>query len=143
MGHVENNKSLQISLLLLRLGVFLVFFMWTMDKLLRPVRQKEFLPEFGANLTPVIGILELVIVFLFLLGILKLFSYGFVFVLHLISTVSTYERYLVPFEDKNLLYFAAWPMLAACAALLLLRAEDTLFTWTWIKRQFTGNNNGE
>lgn len=31
-------------------------------------------------------------------------------------------------EGPNLLFFAAWPMLAACLALFLLRDEDTLAT---------------
>lgn len=42
-----------------------------------------------------------------------------VLLLHGISTLSSYRQYLDPFN--NLLFFAAWPMLAACFALYLLR----------------------
>ncbi|HQU15862.1 MAG TPA: hypothetical protein PLO69_07135, partial [Gammaproteobacteria bacterium] len=77
--------------------------------------------------------LELVVIVLFLFGVLKLFSYGVVLVLHLISTASAYHAYLTPFHDKNLLYFASWPMLAACVTLFLLKEEDTLLTWTHIR----------
>jgi hypothetical protein len=49
-----------------------------------------------------------------------------VFVLHGISTLSSYRQYLDPFD--NLLFFAAWPMLAACFALYSLRDLDTRWT---------------
>ena len=55
-------------------------------------------------------------------------TYGAVLVLHAISTLSSYRQYLSPFEGSNLLFFAAWPMLAACVGLYLLRDHDTLFT---------------
>jgi hypothetical protein len=37
-------------------------------------------------------------------------------------------QYLNPWEPNNLLFFAAWPMLAACFSLYLLRELDTKFT---------------
>jgi putative oxidoreductase len=56
----------------------------------------------------------------------KRISYGGVLILHSISTLSSYRQYLDPFN--NLLFFAAWPMLAACVALYLLRDVDTKWT---------------
>jgi hypothetical protein len=47
-------------------------------------------------------------------------------VLHGISTVSTFSQYLAPFQGTNLLFYAAWPMLAACVTLYALRDLDTL-----------------
>jgi len=47
--------------------------------------------------------------------------------MHTVSTLSSYAQYLDPFN--NLLFFAAWPMLAACVALFLLRGHDTLLSW--------------
>ena len=46
--------------------------------------------------------------------------------MHAGSTFSAYAQYYDVFN--NLLFFAAWPMLAACAALYLLRDADTKFT---------------
>ena len=46
---------------------------------------------------------------------------------HSISTLSSYKQYFAPFEGPNLLFFAAWPMLAACLALYLLRDLDTMW----------------
>ncbi|MDF1578295.1 MAG: hypothetical protein P1P81_07615, partial [Desulfobulbales bacterium] len=61
-------------------------------------------------------------------GFMKRFSYGTVLVLHAISTFSSYRQYLAPYDGPNILFFAAWPMLAACLALYLLRDRDVLFT---------------
>lgn len=128
--------ALKISLFSLRLSVFTVFLMWTLDKLLNPFRPKDFLPDYGAMITPWVGVAELILIILFLLGIKKTFSYGAILVLHLLSTLATYRVFLHPFEAKvNLLYFTAWPMLAACLTLFLLREEDT-----WWTLKFTSKN---
>ena len=52
-------------------------------------------------------------------------TYAIVLALHAASTFAAFPRYLDPW--KHLLFFAAWPMLAACIALYLMRDEDTLF----------------
>ena len=46
--------------------------------------------------------------------------------MHTVSTLSSWRQYLDPFD--NLLFFAAWPMLAACIALYLLRDHDNLLS---------------
>jgi hypothetical protein len=74
-----------------------------------------------------IGLIELVIIIGFLVGYQKRWTYGAVLILHGISTLSTFKQYLIPFEGPNLLFFAAWPMLAACFALYYLRDLDTLW----------------
>lgn len=125
---------LPLSLLLLRLGVFVVMFIWTIDKFIRPEHAAKIFAGFyfigGLGALPVylIGALELVILLGFLAGFKKRFTYGFVLVLHGISTLSAFKQYLNPFDGPNLLFFAAWPMLAACFALYALRDRDTLWT---------------
>ena len=131
---MNQNQTLQNALLLLRLGVFIVFFMWTIDKFLNPGHAAAVFAKFylfsglSETLAYVIGALQMGIVLMFLLGIKKQFSYGFILLMHLVSTFSTYEKYFDPWSSPNLLFFAAWPMLAACAALYLLRDEDTKWT---------------
>ena len=131
---MNQNQALTTSLLLLRLGVFIVFFMWTIDKFLNPAHTAAVFAKFylignlSETLAYVVGALQMIIVFMFLLGIKKQFSYGFILLMHLISTLSTYEKYFDPWSSPNLLFYAAWPMLAACAALYLLREEDTKWT---------------
>lgn len=131
---MSQNQNLQNALFLLRLGVFIVFFMWTIDKFLNPGHTAAVFAKFylvgglSETLAYVIGALQMAIVLMFVLGIKKQFSYGFILLMHLVSTLSTYEKYFDPWSSPNLLFFAAWPMLAACAALYLLRDEDTKWT---------------
>ncbi len=123
-----SRKRLVWSLFLLRAGVFIVMFFWTLDKFVQPEHAAVVFANFygieglGAGLFYVIGTIQMVIILAFLAGILKKWSYGAVMVLHGISTFSSYSQYLDPFN--NLLFFAAWPMLAACVALFLLREAD-------------------
>jgi hypothetical protein len=125
---------LRLSLALLRAGVFVVMFVWTIDKLLRPEHTASiferyyFLPGLGPVAAYVIGAAELVLILAFLAGLAKRFTYGAVLVLHAMSTLASLPKYLAPFEGSNLLFFAAWPMLAACLTLYLMRDSDTLLT---------------
>ena len=131
---MTTDQRLRVSLLLLRLGVFVVMFMWTLDKLLRPehmaaVYERYYgISGFGHSLGYVIGGAEMLLILLFLGGLWKRWTYGAVLLLHAVSTLAPFGKYLAPFEPTNLLFFAAWPMLAACTALYLLRDSDTLFT---------------
>lgn len=125
-------KKLQKALLALRLGVFLVMFMWTIDKFINPehasrVFAKFYLIDGLSNLLAyLVGGLQLILVFAFLLGIKKRWSYGAIFLMHGVSTFSSYAKYFDPWN--SLLFFAAWPMLAATYSLYILRDEDTLLT---------------
>lgn len=74
----------------------------------------------------ILGALELVLILAFVVGYRKTITYGLVLVLHAVSTLSALPQYLDPFN--NLLFFAAWPMLAACYTLFSLRDLDTRWT---------------
>lgn len=120
----------RLPLLLLRIGVFIVMLMWTLDKFVRPehaagIFKKFYGIDLGSAAFYVLGALELALVVLFVTGTLKRFSYGAVLALHAVSTLLAYRQYLQAFD--NLLFFAAWPMLAACVGLYLLRDLDTLW----------------
>lgn len=128
------KKKLSKALFSLRLGVFIVFFMWTIDKFVNPghaaaVFKKFYLIEgLGAYLSYGLGALQLAIVIGFLLGMKKRFTYGALLVMHFISTFSTWEMYLDPWGPRNLLFFAAFPMLAAIYTLYVMRNSDTYLT---------------
>jgi len=130
---MSNNNRLSLSLLLLRIGVFIVMFIWTLDKFVRPehariVYEKFYhIPGVGSTAFSVIAALELLIIAGFLVGYKKKWTYGAVLVLHGISTIMAYRQYFAPFEGGNILFFAAWPMLAACYALYVLRDQDTMW----------------
>lgn len=128
----KEQQRIANALLLLRLGVFIVMIMWTLDKFIQPEHAAlvythfYFLPGLSSTAFMVIGLLQLVLVLAFVAGFKKRYSYGLVLILHGISTLSSWKQYLDPFN--NLLFFAAWPMLAACIALYMLRDLDTRWT---------------
>lgn len=122
---------LRVTLFSLRTTVFLVMLVWTLDKFLNPEHAGAvfenfyFLSGVGPGLLMAIGLVELVIIVLFLAGIAKTWTYGAVLVFHAVSTLSSWKMYL---GFDHLLFFAAWPMLAACFTLFYLRDQDTLLT---------------
>ncbi len=131
---MTETDRLSLSLLLLRIGIFVVMLVWTLDKFINPGHAAAVYEKFyligglGKEIMYGIGVIELVILAGFVTGAWKRFTYGVVLVLHAISTFSSYKQYLAPYDGPNILFFAAWPMLAACLALYLLRDRDTLFS---------------
>lgn len=128
---MSTAQRLRYSLLLLRIGVFIVMLMWTLDKFVNPDHASRVFAGFygiagAGSLMFLVGLAELVLVVAFVVGWKKRWTYGLVLALHGASTLSSYGQYLQPWD--NLLFFAAWPMLAACIALYLLREQDTLLT---------------
>jgi len=129
---MQHSVKLANALLLLRLSVFLVMLMWTLDKFINPDHSAAVYANFyqidglGAKIFLLIGALELLLLLAFVTGFKKTFSYGLVLAIHAVSTLSTWQQYLDPFN--NLLFFAAIPMLAACWTLFSLRELDTRLT---------------
>jgi len=125
-------KRLSLSLLAMRLTVFLVMLMWTVDKFIRPEHAAGVFANFyalgglGASVFVILGVLELLLLLAFVTGFARRFSYGVVLLLHAGSTLAGWQQYLHPHEGANLLFFTAWPMLAACLALYLLRDADSM-----------------
>jgi putative oxidoreductase len=131
---MNTEKRLPLALLLLRLSVFVVLFVWTIDKFIEPQHASKIMAAFysitgvGDVLIYLFGAIELAIILAFVLGFAKRWSYGLVLLLHAISTLASYQKYLNPFQSPNLLFFAALPMLTACFVLYYLRDADVLWT---------------
>lgn len=130
---VEASK-LELPLLALRMGIFLVMLMWTLDKFYNPDHAISIFENFysvpgvAATLVYTLAVLEMILILLFVAGVARFWTYGLVMLLHAGSTLSSFGLYLSPFD--NLLFFAAWPMLAACFALFMLREYDNM----WVLR---------
>ena len=121
---------MQLPLLVIRFSIFLVMFVWTIDKFINPEHAANIFESFyyisglEVNIIYAIGAIEIIILLLFVAGYKKKFTYGAVLLFHAVSTFSSFKQYLAPFDGPNLLFFAAWPMLAACFALFILRDQD-------------------
>ncbi|HJW47569.1 MAG TPA: hypothetical protein VJ484_13935 [Lysobacter sp.] len=127
------TRKLEISLLALRLSVAAVMLVWVVDKFVRPEHSASVfegfyhLPGVGETIVVGLGVVQLLLVLAFLAGAAKTWTYGAILLLHAASTFVSWRQYLAPYEGPNLLFFAAWPMLAACLALFLLRDQDRLW----------------
>ncbi len=131
MFQTNNSNRVPLALFLLRISIFVVMLMWTIDKFVRPEHAASVFDHFyalhgvGRTIILVLGWAELILLIAFVLGMAQRFTYGAVLLLHALSTFSSYRQYFAPFEKVNLLFFAAWPMLAACFVLYYLRDLDT------------------
>ena len=93
------RSRLQWSLLALRLGIFVVMLVWTLDKFVNPAHSiaifEKFysIPGLGEGVAYVLGALQLILILAFVAGIKKRITYGLVFLLHGASTLSAYAQY--------------------------------------------------
>lgn len=131
---MSGNQKLEWALFLLRASVAAFFTVWAIEKFVKPETTvaiwKAF--YFVGNLPPEasygIGLLQLIAVFCFFFGVLKFWSYGFLMVIHALSTLSSYERLMNPYDGHNHLFWAAVPTLAALIVLFMMRESDVKFT---------------
>lgn len=135
---ISDEKRLPVALLCLRIGVFVVMALWSVDKIVNPGHAAGvfetfyFIGGLGPGAMAAIGGAQLLVEVAFVAGAFRTFTYGFVLAAHLVSTLASWPGYVEPFD--HLLWFAAWPMLAACVALFLLREKDTLWSVDAVRR---------
>jgi putative oxidoreductase len=133
MNSLNDRNRIGVALLVLRVTVFVVMLIWTIDKFVRPDHAASvyehfyFLHGVDRAIIYAIGVAELVLLIGFVIGFAPWLTYGLVLPLHAVSTLSTFRQYLHPFEGPNILFFAAWPMLGACFTLYYLRDLDILW----------------
>jgi hypothetical protein len=129
------KARLELSLFILRLGVFIVMIAWALDKVFSPDYTARIFEEFffisglGSTEMMIIGSVEIIILLAFMAGLWKRFTYGFVMLIHAVSTLAGWEKYTTDIgATYSQLYYAAWPMLAAIITLYVLRDLDVIFT---------------
>jgi putative oxidoreductase len=112
---MKTENRLPSALLLLRLSVFLVMFVWTVDKFVEPQHASKIMAAFyavgGASnfVIYLLATIELAVVVPFLLGFAKKWTYGLVLLMHAGSTLASYKKYLQPFESPNFSFSQRFP----------------------------------
>ncbi len=124
-----------LAMLRISLGGFLL--LWGLEKFFIPqttvsIWSRFYLIDIGQAAPYVIGALEVLLSIAIIIGLWRRWSYGIGLVLHTISVVSTWKQLLDPWglylnERPQHLFLAGVPVLAAFAALYLLRDWDL---WT-------------
>lgn len=128
------EDRLRPALLVLRASLFVFMAVWVADKFFNPAHTAAVFSAFyaidnvGTTMSYLLGVAQGVLLIGFLFGFAKTYTYGAMLVMHAASTLVSFPRYLAPFDGANLLFYAAWPTLAAFVVLFLLRDHDTLFT---------------
>lgn len=129
-----NENKLRWSLFLLRAALTAFFSVWALEKFVHPQttvaiwKAFYFVDSLPLEASYAIGAVQAVMVFCFFFGILKFWSYGFLLVIHALSTILSASRLLDPYAGHNHLFWAAVPTLAALVVLFMHRREDTKFT---------------
>ncbi|WP_426359950.1 hypothetical protein ACPUVO_06970 [Pseudocolwellia sp. HL-MZ19] len=130
---MSDEMKVKISLFAMRVGVAIVFLAWTIDKIVNYSHNSGMIAHYysvtiNQPILMAVGIAELIVVLLFLVGKFKNITYAIVLIAHSITTLVSAWRLLPPYEIHQLLYFGSLPMLGACIGLYLMRDKDTLFT---------------
>ncbi len=130
---MSRSESLPAALLVLRVTLAGFFLIWSVEKILAPelalrVFETFYFSSPSTTVLIVIGVLQTGVVLAFLAGVLKTWTYGLLLAMHAVSTASSWERLINPYEPPNHLFWAAIPVLGALVALFLLRRRDTLLT---------------
>lgn len=130
----ELLAKLRPALLALRIGIGIVFVMWTIDKFANPAHAAKVFEKFysigslAATMSYLVGALQAGVLIAFLCGAFRSVTYLAVLIMHAVSTLSSYQQYFDPWTYPHLLFFAAIPMLSACYALWSLRSYDSLLS---------------
>jgi hypothetical protein len=130
------TSKFQNCLFFMRISIALVLLMWTIDKFVNPAHaigvydKFYFIPaSLAESIMFGVAVAEMVLIALFVAGRFKNITYLVVLLIHAVSTITPIGVYLDPFKGAGLLFFAAWPMLAACYTLYVFRADDTKFNF--------------
>ncbi len=132
---MQRDTKLEVSLLMMRLTFAAFIMVWAVDKVIAPEHaQKVFSTYYFTDLPfeplTAIGFVQIAIILAFAAGFLRFWTYGAVLVMHAVSTLSTYDKLISPWEagPRGLLFWATVPTLGAILALFLLRDRDDLFS---------------
>ncbi|MEP3524869.1 MAG: hypothetical protein ABJN24_05530 [Hyphomicrobiales bacterium] len=136
------NKKVAIALLLVRLSIGAFFAIWASLKFLRPkwmekvfhdIYQLEIITQDHAL---ALGLAQSLVVFLFIIGMQRTYSYGLVIIMHGIGVMGAIPLLLKFTHYPSNLLWTAVPTLGAMIALFYLREYDIYTVDGWQDRAF-------
>lgn len=129
-GHSANDRSLALSLALLRLSTGVFFLVWALEKIIAPEVARRVYETFyfsspSDTMLLITGLAQAAVVLAFMAGLFRFWTYGALLVMHAVSVISSSGRLFDPFTPPNHLFWAAVPVLGLLVALFVLRNRDT------------------
>lgn len=132
---MPRDKQLELSLLLIRISVAAFLLVWALDKMLVPEHAAAVFGKYymirglPSGAMTALGIAQVALIAAFAGGLARTWTYGVVFVMHAVSTFSTMPHLINPFaEGRQILFWTGVPVLAAIAALFVLRERDRMLS---------------
>lgn len=130
----RDDAELALALLMIRWSAAAFLLVWALDKILGPdaalsTLSKFYLPLDSTSVITAIGLAQLDLKLAFAAGAFRTWTYGAVVVMHAASTLASWTKYMDPWARRNILFWAALPVLGALIALFILRKRDTLFAF--------------
>ena len=131
IGEQDENKNLKLGLFVLRITTGMFFLAWAIEKLFNPghgvaISKKFYGLEISPEITLAIGVAQIAIILLFMLGMYKKWTTGFLLAIHTVSVASTWQKLIFAYSAKGLLFWAAVPVWAGLLLLFLVRNQDTM-----------------
>lgn len=129
-----HDRTLEVSLLLLRLSLGAFFLVWSVDKIINPdhaqrVFETFYMTTISSDIAVAAGVVQTFVVLAFIAGAFKTLTYGAALIMHAVSTLSTWPHLVAPYApDTSILFWAAVPVVFALVALFLLRGRDRLLS---------------
>lgn len=128
------KNRLRLPLLFLRLTVGLFFLQWSVEKIVKPETTAKIFDHFygldlSLSLAQALGVVEALVALAILAGFKRRFTYGAAFVMHLGSTLSSWQQLTDPYGSGNHLFAAAVPLLAAMWLLFRMADDDEMFAF--------------
>ncbi len=122
-----------LPLFLLRLTVGLFFLQWGLEKFFAADVTTKIFAHFykiplPVSFAPVLGAVEVLLAVAILAGFQRRIAFGLAFLIHLGSTVSTWQNLIDPYGSGNHLFMTGVPVLAAIFLLYRLREYNTMFS---------------
>ncbi|MEM9278177.1 MAG: hypothetical protein AAGA76_06360 [Pseudomonadota bacterium] len=128
-----NNKSIALSLLVIRVTVFILMIVWAALKIIRPEAYVGIYAGFygttvGISAVYIIGGLQILFLFAYLAGMFKTITYGGVLLMNAVTLLVSIPKMLpLAGQEPNLLFYASFPVFGASLAHYLMREHDTMF----------------
>ncbi len=135
-----------IAVLLLRAGLVWFLFLWAIHKLLATSQYQSLARNFDkveidATTVQLIGVAQLIVLFLALIGIFRPFTYGAMALMHAFTVSRQWERYIDPFAisergfpiNRNVSVSAA--VMCAFIVLILLIHRDRYSIGAWLQQR--------
>lgn len=129
------DRPLENALAVMRLSMGVFFLVWASEKIFAPdiarrVAETFYFSSPSDEVLLITGLAQVVLIFAFMAGLFRFWTYGALLVIHTMSVLTTLPRLIDPFTPPNHLFWAGVPLIALLLALFLLRERDTLFVLT-------------